>query len=138
MSYHRLRGGWNNSCARGRIGPLDNVTSSCSMHYFFFKFLFHVLEEHSSVDMGSILTECLFPHSFEEISSIRSKYYQKVLLCEKRGALFCLAFNVEHMGILPTCMSVHHVCAWCPKKGTGSPRTGVSNGCKLPGPVEES
>lgn len=56
-----------------------------------------------------------------------------MLLCGKRGGLFCLAFNVEHMGVLPICMSVHHVCAWCPRKGVGSPGTGVSNGCELPG-----
>jgi hypothetical protein len=43
------------------------------------------------------------------------------------------------MGVLLACMSVHHVCAWCPQRaeeGVRSPETGVldvSCSCELTG-----
>ena len=37
------------------------------------------------------------------------------------------------MSVLPACMYVHHVHAWCPKRSEedpGSPETGVTGSCK--------
>ena len=39
------------------------------------------------------------------------------------------------MAVLPSCISVHHLCAWCPwksKLGIRSPGTGVADGCEPP------
>lgn len=39
------------------------------------------------------------------------------------------------MGVLPACISVHHMCVWYPrrtKESVGSPRTGATDGCEPP------
>lgn len=41
-------------------------------------------------------------------------------------------FNFTHLSVLPGCVSVYHACLW-PEKGTESPGTGVTDGCKLAG-----
>lgn len=57
-------------------------------------------------------------------------------------------FILLHMNILPACMSVYHMHAWCwqrPEEDIGSPWTGVTGRCELPcgfwvlnlGPLEE-
>lgn len=69
---------------------------------------------------------------------------EKIFLC------ICLSFfNLNFVGVnvVPVDMSVQHVCAWCLQrpKGIISPRTRITDGCKLPrgcwdpnpNPVEE-
>ena len=40
----------------------------------------------------------------------------------------------KYVSVLPACISVQHVHAWClqrPEEGVGSPRSGVNDSCKL-------
>lgn len=46
-----------------------------------------------------------------------------------------LEFCFMCISVLPACMSMHHVRAWCPQRSDeaiGSPGTGVTDGCELP------
>ena len=57
---------------------------------------------------------------------------------------FCFRFKnlFMLMNVLPACVPVSHVCAWClwrSEEGIGSPETGVTDDCEppYPGPLEE-
>ena len=48
---------------------------------------------------------------------------------------YLFLFYFMCMNVLPACLSVHHMSAWCPGKpeeGIRFPRTGVTDGCKTP------